>query len=45
MQKFRLKYVSVNIENKQVYLVAHNIKKSDKEQQTELFLLREISVE
>jgi hypothetical protein len=30
--KFRLKQVSVNIENKQIYLVAHNTKKTDKEQ-------------
>ena len=29
--KFRLKHVSINIENKQIYLVAHNIKKTDKE--------------
>jgi len=29
--KFRLKQVSVNIENKQIYLVAHNTKKTDKE--------------
>ena len=45
MQKFRLKHVSINIENKQVYLVAHNIKASDKELQTEVYFLREIPLE
>jgi len=29
--KFRLKQVSVSIENKQIYLVAHNTKKTDRE--------------
>lgn len=43
--KFRLKYVSINIENKQIYLVAHNIKKTDKELQTEIYFMREIPVE
>jgi hypothetical protein len=43
--KFRLKYVSINIENKQIYLVAHNIKKNDKELQTEIYFMREIPVE
>ena len=45
MTKFRLKYVSINIENKQIYLVAHNIKKTDKELQTEIYFLREIPVD
>ena len=45
MTKFRLKYVSINIENKQIYLVAHNIKKTDKELQTEIYFLREIPLD
>lgn len=45
VQKFRFRYAAVNIENKQIYLVAHNQKKTDKEIQTEVYLLREKTVE
>jgi hypothetical protein len=44
-QKFRFRYASVNIENKQITIAAHNLKKSDKETQSEIYLLREKSVE
>jgi len=34
----------VNIWNKQITVAAHNLKKSDKETQTEVYLLREKTI-